>query len=78
MLEQTLVSTPSELAQARAIIGSVPDLCYSLITIMADLNLLDGEVTTVRELTLVLSPDVLILSSHFIEDTRRREYTRTK
>jgi len=43
---KTLVSTPSTIAQARAIIGSVPDMCYTLIKIMADLNLLDSEVTT--------------------------------
>jgi len=43
---KTLVSTPSTIIQAKAIIGSVPDMCYTLIKIMADLNLLDGEVTT--------------------------------
>ena len=46
---ETLVSTPSTIAQARAIISSVPDMCYTLIKIMADLNLLDSEVTTVCE-----------------------------
>lgn len=52
-MQQTLASTPSQISQARDIIGSVPDLCYSLITIMADLNLLDGEVTTVRIVALM-------------------------
>lgn len=50
VLLETLVSTPSTIAQARAIITSVPDMCYSLIKIMADLNLLDSEVTTVCKL----------------------------
>lgn len=47
------MSTPSTIIQAKAIIGSVPDMCYTLIKIMADLNLLDGEVTTVRGLSLL-------------------------
>ncbi|KAF8322057.1 hypothetical protein DL93DRAFT_2151956 [Clavulina sp. PMI_390] len=42
---KTLANSPDTLVQARMIITSVPDMCYGLVKVMADLGLLDMEVT---------------------------------